>query len=309
MKKTLKICIILLLICSKCFSKENFFIIYNVGNKIITNIDVEKESSYLISFNDQLANLGEEKNFEIAKESLLRDEVKKSEIKKFFDFEKKNQLIIDSIRKQYYLKIGLKNALEFQNYLNEQGLTIEYVNEKIQVELLWNKLIYEKYKDQIKINTSKIKKEIAASQKNIDQKIYLISEILFETSNKKSLVETTRAIKQSIKEIGFKNTANIYSIADSKKFGGDVGWIEEKNFSKKIFSKLINLNIGEYTAPLQAGNLFLILKIEDIKYEKKKIDQKKELEQKIEFESNRQLTQYSKIYYNKVKINIIINEL
>ena len=231
---------------------------------------MEKESSYLISFNDQLANLGEEKNFEIAKESLLRDEVKKSEIKKFFDFEKKNQLIIDSIRKQYYLKIGLKNALEFQNYLNEQGLTIEYVNEKIQVELLWNKLIYEKYKDQIKINTSKIKKEIAASQKNIDQKIYLISEILFETSNKKSLVETTRAIKQSIKEIGFKNTANIYSIADSKKFGGDVGWIEEKNFSKKIFSKLINLNIGEYTAPLQADNLFLILKIEDIKYEKKK---------------------------------------
>jgi peptidyl-prolyl cis-trans isomerase SurA len=132
---------------------------------------------------------------------------------------------------------------------------------------------------------------------------------LFETSNKKNLEETTRIIKQSIKEIGFKNTANIYSISDSSKFGGDVGWIEEKNFSKNIFKKLINLNIGEYTTPLQTGNLFLILKIEDTKYEKKKIDQKKELKQKIEFETNRQLAQYSKIYYNKVKINIIINEL
>jgi len=222
---------------------------------------------------------------------------------------KKNQIIIDSFVKKYYLKIGLKNELEFQNYLNEQGLTIEFINEKIQIELLWNQLIYEKYKNQIKINTSKIKKEIADSQKNINQKIYLISEILFETSNKKNLEETTRIIKQSIKEIGFKNTANIYSISDSSKFGGDVGWIEEKNFSKNIFNKLINLNIGEYTTPLQTGNLFLILKIEDTKYEKKKIDQKKELKQKIEFETNRQLAQYSKIYYNKVKINIIINEL
>ncbi len=308
MKKTLKIFIILLLVCSKSFSNENFFIVYNVGNEIITNIDVEKESAYLISLNNQLKNLDKKKNLDIAKESLLRDEVKKIEIKKYFEFNKDNSLI-DSYIENYYLKIGLKNKDELENYVNNHGLTIKFIEEKIQIELLWNKLIYEKYKDQVKIDRIKIKKEIIMRQKDTKEKLYLLSEILFESKGKNNLGQTTKLIEQSINEIGFKNTANIYSIADSAKSGGDLGWIEEKNLSKKIFNIINDLNVGEYTPPFQLGNLFLVLKVEDIKYEEKKINPKSELNRKIVFETNRQLNQFSKIYYNKVKINTIINEL
>ena len=37
-------------------------------------------------------------------------------------------------------------------------------------------------------------------------------------------------------------------------------------------------------------------------------DLKQELEKKIQFDTTRQLERFSKIYYNKIKINSVINE-
>jgi peptidyl-prolyl cis-trans isomerase SurA len=48
--------------------------------------------------------------------------------------------------------------------------------------------------------------------------------------------------------------------------------------------------------------------IDDIKFTKITIDKDLELKKLIDFEMNRQLNQFSKIYFNKSKINYIINE-
>ena len=165
------------------------------------------------------------------------------------------------------------------------------------------------FKNQIQINDEKIRKEIISNQNDTNEKLYLLSEIVFEIKNKNNLKEQREAVDNSIKEIGFKNSANIYSISDSSKFGGEIGWIGEQKLSKKIFDKLSNLEIGEHTKPISTGTSFIILKINDIKYEKKIMNIEQEVVKKKEFETNRQLKQYSKIYYNKVKINTNIDEL
>ena len=116
-------------------------------------------------------------------------------------------------------------------------------------------------------------------------------------------------INQSINEIGFKNTANIYSIADSSKFGGNIGWVEEKKLNIKILKELVKSDTDKITKPIQFGNSFIILKIEGIKYQKRTTDESLELKRKVQFETNRQLAQFSKTYYNKIKINAIIDEL
>ena len=116
-------------------------------------------------------------------------------------------------------------------------------------------------------------------------------------------------MNESIKEIGFKNTANIYSISSSAKFGGDLSWVEEKNLSEKLSVILNDMKVGKHTKPIEVGNKFLILNLDEIKNEKIKINEEKELNKIIEFEKNRQLEQFSKIYYDKVKINTMINEL
>ena len=306
--KIISILIILIIINTKSYSKENLFIVYTVNDELITSIDLKKESNYLVALNNQLKNLSKKKILEIAEESILRETIKKIELNKFFDLRKKNPLVENYI-KEFYLRLNLKNEEEFQKYLNDYELSIDFIKKKIHIEITWNKLIYEIFKNQIQINDEKIRKEIVSSKNDTNEKLYLLSEIVFEIKNKDAFNEQKNNINKSIKEIGFENSANIYSISDSSKFGGEIGWIAEKKLSKKIFNKLINLNIGEYTNPISTGTSFIILKINEIKYEKKIVNIKQEVDKKIEFETERQLKQYSKIYYNKVKINTNINEL
>ena len=54
---------------------------------------------------------------------------------------------------------------------------------------------------------------------------------------------------------------------------------------------------------------FMILKINEIKKKTKKQNIENELKRIINFKKNDQLNQFSKIYFNKVKINIKIHEI
>ena len=135
-----------------------------------------------------------------------------------------------------------------------------------------------------------------------------MSEIIFEADNKKNVDNKVININKSIEEIGFKNTANIYSISNTSKFGGEIGWVEEQRLSKKIMQELKKMNINENTSPFQTGGSFMILKIDDIKFEEKIIDKEAQLQKIIQFETDKQLERFSKIYYNKLKINTSINE-
>ena len=60
---------------------------------------------------------------------------------------------------------------------------------------------------------------------------------------------------------------------------------------------------------IQIGNNFLILKINQIRSRETVIDKKIELEKLIKLgETNKQLNQFSRIYFNKSKLNYSINE-
>jgi len=307
-KKYIFSLLILLIFNFESFSKENIRIIYKVNNKIITNVDVKKESEYLLALNVQLKNLDKDTIFKISKESALRERIKKIELLKYFDIEKSG-INIESYLQNFYKNLGLKNEIEFNQYLRDNGLDINFITKKLKIEILWNQLIYEKYKDQINVNKVKLKNQLKKRDNSTEIKLYFLSEILFEKEKNSDFKKKVSNINQSINEIGFNNTANVYSVSDSSKFGGKVGWVEEQKLSKEIKKRLNSIEIGQHTVPLQRGGSFLILKIEKIKYEKKLIDEKKELEKMIQFETSKQLEQFSKILYKKIKINNIIDEL
>jgi len=306
--KFIFILIIILTLSVKVYSDENIFIVYKVNNQIITNTDIEKEYQYLISLNNQLKTLDKSKVLEISKESILREKIKKIELAKYFDL-KKLDLDIDIYLQNFYKNLDIKSDSEFKQYLEENNISLDYIKTKIQIEVLWNQLIYDKYIAQINIDKNQLREKFNESNNKINQKLYFLSEILFDKENNTSFKKKLENIDQSINEIGFNNTANIYSISDSSKFGGKIGWIEEKKLSKKIIQELQSIETGQYTAPLQKGASFLILKIEEIKYEKTKINEDEELNRMIQFETSKQLDQFSKIFYKKIKINTRIDEL
>ena len=258
--------------------------------------------------NSQLKNIDKNQLAKISEQSIIRETIKKIELLKYFVINIDNPLL-DSIIKDFYVKLNLKNIKEFEAYLKAQNLEIGIIKKKIAVEATWNKLIYDKYNSQVNIDMDELKKRIGQQAKMKNKKLINLSEIIFERSQKSGLEEQSKKIFESIKEIGFKNTANIYSISSSAKFGGSIGWIQERNLSEEIIKTIKNMKPGELSKPININNSFLILKINDIKQEKKIINKKVALEKLINFEQNKQLEQFSKIHFNKVKINIRINEL
>lgn len=299
---------LLLIISFKSSTAENFYIVYKINNEIITNSDIEKEYRYLVSLNNQLKNLEKQKIIELSKESALREKIKKIELIKYFDLKTIN-IDIDNYLENFYRNLNIKNKKEFEEYLQSNNISLNYVRKKIEIEILWNQLIYDRYIGQINIDRNQLKEKVKKLISTKKQKKYSLSEILFDIENNSNFEKKLENINQSISEIGFKNTANIYSISDSSKFGGKIGWIEEQKLSTKILEQLKALEVGQYTSPVQVGSSFLILKIEEIKYENAIINEDEELNKMIQFETSKQLDQFSKIFYEKIKINSFINEL
>ena len=203
---------------------------------------------------------------------------------------------------------NFKNLDEFKNLNNENNYTIKEIKKKLQIELYWNELIYMRYKNSININKENLLKKIK-EKKDKNRVEFLLSEIFFSKQKNISLNEQIIQIQKIIENKGFSNTANIFSLSQSSKYGGKIGWVNQNNLSKPIFKELNKIKIGDYTNILKVGNNYLILKIEDKRKTQIVIDEKRQLKEMINFETNRQLNQYSNIYFNKAKINYTINEI
>ena len=278
-------------------------IIHNIQNEIITNIDIKNEFKYLIALNNSLKELDKEKILSISNESAIREKMKKIEILKNFKEIKINEDYSSILIKNIYSRINLKSLNEFEQYLKDYGLTINDIKTKTTIDALWNELIMQKYGSKININKNKIEEEILKNSK-IQIKEYQLSEIIFEVINKEEIDKKYNEIVKSIDKEGFKNSAAIYSFSESAKIGGDIGWINENSLNDNIKKNIKDLKNGQITKPIILSNGILILKLEDTKTSETTINVKDELKKAINYERNRQLNQYSKIYYNKIKKNL-----
>ena len=282
-------------------------IIHTVGNEIITNIDIKKEFRYLVALNNSLKELNKEKILNISNQSIIREKIKKIEVKKNFKEIRLNEDYFELLLKNIYSRLNLKSKDEFEIYLKNYDLKINDIKTKITIDALWNELIIQKYRSKIKINKDEIRKKILKSSE-IQSKEYQLSEIIFEVQNKEEIEKKYNEIIKSINEIGFENSAATYSFSPSAKIGGDIGWINENSLNNNIKKKINNLQIGEITKPIILSNGLLILKLINTKNSETTIDIEIKLKKAIDYERNRQLNQYSKIYYNKIKKNLDFNE-
>ena len=282
-------------------------IIHNIENEIITNIDIKNEFKYLLALNNSLKELDKERILNISNESIIKEKIKKIEILKNYKEIKINDDYLKILLENTYLRLELKSLVEFKSYLKEYGLKLNDVKKKLTIDALWNQLILRKYKSQISINKEKIKKELSKNVKK-KSKEYQLSEIIFEIENKEQIKTKYEEIIKNINEFGFKNSASLYSISDTAKTGGGIGWINENSLNNKIKKNINFLKVGEISKPIILSNGILILKVINTRYSEIKIDYELELTKAINYERNRQLNQFSKIYFNKVKKNIGFNE-
>ena len=277
-------------------------IVSKVNGEILTNIDIQNEGKYLLIVNANLKNLNKNELYQLSKNSLIRQILKKEEVVKHFNL-KKNSELSEKLLKENYTAQGFENKEKYSNFLMKEGFNIEILKEKLLIERLWNSLIYEKFKNKVKIDENEIKNKVEIFINN-QEKVYEynLSEILYDINTEyKELINF-------INNYGFEAAASKYSISDTSTNGGKIGWIRNNNLNEKLKKNISNLNEGQISNPIKIQNGNLLIKLNKKKELKSKIDLDLEIKKQISFEQNRQLNSFSLNFYKKIKQNSTINE-
>ena len=268
--------IIYLNLLNNVFSSE-IKILYKINNTVITTYDVNEEINYLVSLNQNLSQLSKDQLSSNARQSLIREKIKKDEIDKFYTVDYSSAINSDKMKriiKNFRERIGFNSDEEFENYLSFKNINSDDLKKKFVIEHLWNNLIFDKYKNMVKVDSNQIDKK---------------------------LQEKYQEIISSIKTVGFKDAAVIHSMAESSKLGGDIGWLNENQISKKILGAIENLKVGDFSNPIITAGGVILLRVNDKKKITSQIDKDTEMKKLISFEKERILNEYSIIYYKEVE--------
>ena len=297
------------LFSSLATSKE-IKILYKIDKEIITNHDVNTEIKYL-SLNRNFNELDKEVFFERALRSLIREKIKKNEIEKFYNLDY-DELILskqtDMILNKFISNYDFNSIEDLKNTLQENGINLTGLKKKLIIEQYWNQLIIDKYKNNLEVNEEKVSRILESLINNRSQlNSYNLSEIVFLEIDKKNDLKYNEILK-SIKKIGFKETAVLYSISESGPSGGKIGWVNENQISNLIYEAIKDLNIGEYSNIINTTGGSIILKIEDKKIVSSEINIEEEKNKIIIFEKNRLLNQFSILYYKQLENKMYVEK-
>ena len=281
-------------------------VLFKVNNEIITSIDILTELKYLGIINKDLKKTTKNQSFEIVKRSLIREKIKEIELKKVLKEIKVEEKFLNNLLVDYFKSNNIKKISEFENFFISQEIDPNLIKKKISIEILWNQLIYSKFKQNIKIDRKLIQNELS---NNTKKKEFLLSEILFNINENEKFDDKIILLKKEIKEKGFSQTALSYSISDTSSKGGKLGWVSETIMNQKIKNEVKKIKVGDHTNPIVIPGGFLIIKIEDIREADNSSDLNDEIEKIIKDKTNEQLNQFSNIYFNKIKKDMVINEL
>ena len=262
---------------SKTNSNINNSVIISVGNQPITYLDLIKEMR-LISFlnNIKLDSSNRETFKSVAVQGLITRKIKEIEINKYkineFNTKDLQNLINKTSNNLGTTEDGLEQLL-LQNNLN-----IKNLKDRFEIDLKWNTLIFQLYKNKIVLNKNEMENKIRFEMENIKEKrLFLLSEIEINlTQNNEK--ETLNNIYKNIETEGFENTAKKFSISNSSQYGGNIGWIDENNLSKKIFENVKFLKTEEISKPIYLGDTIVIIKKSGEKVFEKNIEKVKKIE-------------------------------
>ena len=295
---------LILLLNSYSYSIENK-ILLKINNKIITSFDLYNEIKILKLLNNNISDLSEDKIIKIASKSLTKQAIKELELSKYSKNLELPKEYLNSYLLNYAKKLNFNTKEDFLEYFEKNMIDTDALKKKITIDLLWNQFVYARFLKNVKIDENKIREEIS-KKKFINE--YLLSEIVFNVESKNDIKIIFDSIKESIKKDGFNKTALTYSTSSTSQNGGNLGWIKETSLSETVRKILKDINIDQFTKPIQIPGGFLILYVQNIKKIKSNLDINKETENIVKLKTNKQLDQFSNIYFNKIKKNFIINE-
>jgi len=304
-KKIFLIILLSFFLIEKANSGISDSLFMTVGNKAITKSDVVNEIKILLILNNEsYSDEKREQLQDMAIKSIIKRSIKKSEVERV-NFLKFNQDDLNTELKKLANKINL-DLDTLKNICASNELDFLLVEDQIKIELMWNSLIFEIYKNRLSINQEEIEEQIKLFQnkKNIEE--YLISEILLPPIEKGKIKNEIQNLKKEIAEKGFENVARDLSISESSVRGGDLGWINENIISKKIKSSIINTTIGEISEPIILQEGILLFQVRSKRNIENELTLEQTKNQLVQAEKIKILNMYSLTHYDKLRRSVTV---
>ena len=277
-----------------------------VGNKAITQSDIINEIKIILILTGQSFTEDIKEQLQSgAIQSIIKRNIKKIEIEKYNSLTF-NQPDVDKELKK--LAGSLYMDLDtFENTFIANGIPFSNIIDQIQIELLWNSLIFELYKDRLVISLDEISEQLKLIQNKKEIEEYLISEIIIKPVPKDKLESTIKEIKNKIKIEGFEKVAMNLSISETALQGGDLDWISENAISEKFKSKIINTPVGNISEPILLPEGILFFKVRDKRKLKKFVNLEDAKNQLVNAEKTKILRMHSLSHYENLRKSITIN--
>ena len=291
---------------SNVYSKISNSIVITVGNLPITYLDLVKEMRLIaIVSNNKIENSNKEQIKNIAAKSLIKRKIKEIEIEKY-SIKNYNKNDLKKLISQTSINLGT-NEDGLKKIMNLNNLDFKYLEHKYEVDLKWNSLIFELYKNKVVLNMGEVEEILNNTVKNtVSRKDFLLSEIEINLPNNEMQL-VIKKIMKNIEMEGFENTAKKYSISQTAERGGSLGWMNEKKLSGKILENIKNLKTNEVGKPIILENSIVFLKKMGEKvYEK---DVKKLKDNIIKIEKEKKLKMFSNSHYSNLERVTQINFL
>ena len=172
------------------FAQIDNAIIISVGDYPITRLDLFNEVKLIAILSNTVINENNKQQIKsLAVKSLIKRNIKEGEIKKR-NINKFNQKQLTSLIENTSKKLGVDQK-GLREILKRNNLSFNKLVKRFEIDLKWNYMIFEIYKNKISLNTTEIENELQARIENLenlnDEKIGLIKEQIVNDEKEKKL--------------------------------------------------------------------------------------------------------------------------
>ena len=152
----------------KVNSNINNSVIISVGNQPITYLDLIKEMK-LISFlnNIKVDNSNRETVKSVAVQGLITRKIKEIEINKF-KIKEFNKADLQNLIRRTSQKLGTTEK-GLEKILLQKNLSINNLQERFKIDLKWNTLIFQLYKNKVVLNTNEMENKIRYEMEKVKE--------------------------------------------------------------------------------------------------------------------------------------------
>jgi len=239
-------------------AQGQFSPVVSVNDTVVTSFEVDQRAKLLTLFRTPGAGA------DLALEQLIEDRLKRGELNRVG-----LQLSDEALQSAMEDFAGRANLSldQFMTLLAQNGVAEETLRDFVIIGVSWRDYIRSRFNGRVNITETEIDRAInqtGAADNGIE---VLLSEIIIPAPPPRAAqaLATAERIAQTRSTSVFSSEARRVSALPSRNNGGRLGWLPLSNYPPQLRGIILDLGVGEVTAPIQIPNGVALFQLRDVR--------------------------------------------